>query len=69
MPCDVWADHEWEGKTFIEAGRHPTLGAFQKYGMRCRNCGRRTFETLWLSVPVRFDASLPVERVAPAIAE
>lgn len=49
--CETWADHQWGGHRFVEVGRHPTMGHFQKLLVRCERCGRETTETRWMDLP------------------
>lgn len=55
--CAVWQEHEWAGPRFLETGRHPTMGSFQKFLVRCAKCGKETIETRWTSL---FSASRSV---------
>ena len=49
-PWCAWADHEWGARRVVESGRHPALGQYLRYLVRCRRCGRETTETEWLDV-------------------
>lgn len=51
--CETWAEHEWKTGSFIEAGRHATMGTFQKFNATCRRCGKTTIETCWLDMPMK----------------
>lgn len=48
--CPTWQDHQWGGARFVESGRHPTMGWYQKYVVRCARCPRETTETRWLTL-------------------
>lgn len=50
MRCETWTDHEWGARVFVEAGRHPMMGAFTKQLVTCARCGKRTTETEWLTL-------------------
>lgn len=49
-PCETWSDHVWGGRQFVDTGRHPTMGHYQRYLVRCDHCGKETTETEWLDV-------------------
>lgn len=53
--CRTWADHEWGGRRLKEAGRHPTLGLFQRYAVACERCGHTVTETDWTPAPAGAD--------------
>lgn len=50
MPCEVWTDHRWTEPRFVEAGKHPTMGRYQKFLVRCEQCPKETTETRWLDL-------------------
>lgn len=63
--CATWADHDWASRVFLEAGRHHTMGRFNKYIVTCTRCGQTTIETRWLELPptpMRFAAWYPEDR-------
>ena len=46
--CQGWHDHEWSSRAFVESGRHPTMGRFNRFVMRCAKCQRTTTQTEWI---------------------
>ena len=58
--CQTWNEHEWSQPRFLEAGRHQTMGRFNRYVVRCYHCGRKTTQTEWL------DLSDTISRIVPA---
>lgn len=48
--CETWRDHEWSAPRFLETGRHPTMGSFNRYTVECTRCGHRTTETHWITL-------------------
>lgn len=50
--CDYWSDHEWSEPEFIENGKHPTMGRFNRYRVTCERCGKTTLQTDWIDIPV-----------------
>lgn len=45
--CVIWTDHEWTRQRFLETGRHPSLGHYNKYLVTCERCLRTTTRTDW----------------------
>lgn len=60
MECECWSDHEFEGKKFLESGRHPTMGNYHRYLVTCTRCGRETIMTEWFAMSEQIN---PVERL------
>lgn len=50
--CLTFADHRWSEPRFLEAGRHPTMGNYHAYEVKCEFCGRTTVEKRWFQLPV-----------------
>jgi hypothetical protein len=48
--CESWSDHAWSAPRFVEHGRHLTMGAYQKFLVRCERCGHETTLTEWLTL-------------------
>lgn len=48
--CRTWLDHCWAAPRFIESGKSPTMGRYQKYLVRCDNCQKETTQTEWLDL-------------------
>ena len=51
--CEQWTDHQWREPKFVESGRHPSMGRYLLYLVRCANCPRETTMTEWLDMPIR----------------
>lgn len=45
--CPTWFDHEWGNRKFVESGKHPSMGPYDKFTVTCRRCKRTTTETIW----------------------
>lgn len=60
--CLTWQDHEFGEPVFLEAGRHETMGRYQRFTVTCARCGRRTTETRWLDLS---GSSRPVSMEEP----
>ena len=60
--CETWNEHEWDGPRFLDSGRHPCRGRFQRYRVRCEHCGRETTQTEWLDLSDTISRIVPVER-------
>jgi len=50
--CTTWSEHEWTSQQFVEAARHPSMGRYNRFLVRCARCGRETTMTEWLELPV-----------------
>lgn len=48
--CPTWSEHEWGAPRFIESGRHPTMGRFNRYTVTCQKCPKQTLQTDWLDL-------------------
>lgn len=48
--CLTWQDHRWKEPRFLEAGRHPTMGRYQRFVVSCERCPKTTTETRWLDL-------------------
>jgi hypothetical protein len=48
--CEAWSDHVWGAPRFVENGRHPTRGAYQRALVTCERCGRTTTQTEWVTL-------------------
>lgn len=48
--CETYQDHEFGGWKFLEAGKHPVNGTFEKYVAICDRCGRKIYETRWTAL-------------------
>ena len=53
--CATWQEHEWASQRFLEASRHPSMGQYNRFVVRCAKCGREKTMTEWLDVTVAFD--------------
>lgn len=51
--CAIWTDHEWGSARFLEVGKHPSMGRYQRVLVRCEYCKQETTETHWLDLPMR----------------
>jgi hypothetical protein len=58
--CMTWTDHEFGQPRFLESGTHESLGRYNRYVVRCGQCGRETRQTEW------FDARDTISRIVPA---
>ena len=48
--CTTWNEHEWTSQQFVEAARHPSMGRYNRFLVRCGQCGRETTMTEWLDL-------------------
>jgi hypothetical protein len=62
--CQTWTEHEWRQPRFVEAGRHPTMGRYNRYVVRCNGCGRETTQTEWIDLPGTVSRALATEESA-----
>lgn len=47
--CQTWSDHEFGRARFLETGRHPVLGRYNRFVISCANCPRTITQTEWLN--------------------
>ena len=48
--CNVWIDHAWHQRRFLEFGKHPSRGRYNRFLVRCEHCQLETTETEWLDL-------------------
>lgn len=65
-PCATFRSHEFGEPRFQEAGRHPTMGRFQKFTVTCARCATQVIETRWLDMPVSYPGRARGERESVA---
>ena len=60
--CATFAEHEWALPKFLESGKSPTLGRYNRFLVRCTRCDSKTTQTEWLDLSDTISRIVPVER-------
>jgi hypothetical protein len=52
VPCETWADHQFAPRQFLNSGKDPRLGRYNRYLATCARCGKTAVEIDYLDMPV-----------------